>query len=70
MNDRPRLSDPYRATANKIANGDWQRSPTRDALGKLDFVDLEQRIYAALVEAGAVPRQAGVDRFTQYMTSL
>lgn len=58
MNDGSRLSDPLRAKANQIANGDWQRFPTRGQLGKLDFVDLEERIYAALKEAARHPQQA------------
>lgn len=61
MNDRTRLSDPLRAKANQIANGGWQRSPTKGQLGKLDFVDLEDRIYAALKEAARHPQQAIAD---------
>lgn len=68
MNDTPRLSDPYRAIANKIANGDWQRSPTKVSLGKLDFVALEEEIYAALIEA-SLPR-GEVRRLTQWHTDV
>lgn len=69
MNDSPRLSDPYRIIANKIANGDWQRMPVKSVLGKLDFVALEEEIYRALVEAGSAPRPA-IDRFTQFRTGM
>ncbi len=61
MNGRSSPSDPYRATANRIANGDWR--------GKLDFIDLEEKIYCALVEVGQAPRPA-IDRFTQFRANV
>lgn len=52
------MADHLRIIANKIANGDWQRLPTKTELGKMDFVDLEERIYYALRAASAFPQQA------------
>lgn len=47
-----------RVIANKIANGDWQRLPTKNQLGKMDFVALEQAIYDALLTVSRHPQQA------------
>jgi len=44
-------------TANKIANGDWQRMPYGREGGLLDFVELEHRIFEALVSVACPTSQ-------------